>query len=82
MERYISNYQNIEVELQVELGSAMRKLDDILTWRRGSVITLENSTVNQLDVKIEGKKIGEGNIYRNEKSEMDLKITKINNKNI
>lgn len=75
----MDNLKGVQVEMKVEVGTCVRKLEEILNWRRGSVIILDKSTVNQLDLKVKNKKIGEGNIYRNEKSEMDLKITKLNN---
>jgi len=69
--------KNLYIELQVLIGRDSKPIEEILAWRKGTIVTLEESKVNVVTMNIGGKEIGEGRILRNEKSEMDLEITDI-----
>jgi flagellar motor switch protein FliN/FliY len=53
---------DIPVKLIVELGKAQVQLGDLLRLGRGSVLELEKSAEEPLDVHINGKLIGRGEV--------------------
>jgi len=69
--------KDLYIDLQVLIGKDFKPIEEILAWRKGTIVTLEDSKVNVVTMNISEKKIGEGRILRNDKSEMDLEITNI-----
>jgi flagellar motor switch protein FliN/FliY len=53
---------DIPVKLVVELGKAQVQLGDLLRLGRGSVLELEKAAEEPLDVHINGKLIGRGEV--------------------
>ncbi|MED2737546.1 FliM/FliN family flagellar motor switch protein [Bacillus toyonensis] len=68
--------KDIDVNLIVEVGTTKKTVDEILLWRKGTTIKLEDSTVNQLKVYINNRQFGIGHILRNTDGEMNLRLDK------
>jgi flagellar motor switch/type III secretory pathway protein FliN len=68
--------KDIDVDLIVEVGTTKKTVDEILLWRKGTTIKLEDSTVNQLKVYINNRQFGIGHILRNTDGEMNLRLDK------
>lgn len=68
--------KDIDVNLIVEVGTTKKTVEEILLWRKGTTIKLEDSTVNQLKVYINNRQFGVGHILRNTDGEMNLRLDK------
>lgn len=67
--------KQILCDLIVEVGRTTCQIADIQqNWHKGHVIKLDDSIVNTLNIYINDKKAGEGNIIRKPDGEMCLHI--------
>ncbi len=68
--RFLERLQGAEVEVKVELGRAKVMVQDLLDWKQGDVITLDQDVADPLVVQVEGvpKFIGKPGICRGNKA--------------
>jgi flagellar motor switch protein FliN/FliY len=68
---------DIPVRLSVELGRTEIALRDVVTLARGSVIELDRSVGEALDVRINGMLVGRGEIVVVNEERLGLRFTEI-----
>jgi flagellar motor switch/type III secretory pathway protein FliN len=61
----------------VEAGKTQKTVEDILLWRRGTTIKLDDSIVNVLRVYINNQYFAYGDVLRNVDGEMSLRVSKV-----
>lgn len=66
---------NIPVEMVFEIGRTEKEVKEIMQWKKGTQIKLDESVVNQLNVYINNEIIAQGTVLRNKDGEMSVKIT-------
>lgn len=69
--------KDIPVNMVIELGKTKKSVDEILQWRKGATIKLEDSEMNILRIFINNRYFGYGDILRNDDGEMSLRMKKI-----
>jgi len=69
--------KNIAVNMVVEAGKAEKSVDEILLWRKGTTIKLDDSKVNVLRVYINNQYFAYGDVLRNVDGEMSLRVSKV-----
>ena len=67
--------KEIPVSFVVEIGRDQKKIEDILNWRKGVTIQLNDSKSNVLNIYVNNKLYGTGSVLRKPTGEMDLKVT-------
>ena len=66
--------KDIPVSFVVEIGRDEKSIEDILSWRKGKTIPLDDSTANLLNIYLNNKLYGSGSVLRKKTGEMDLEI--------
>lgn len=69
--------KDIPLQIVVEVGKSEKTVNEILMWRKGTTIKLEDSLLNTLRVYINEKYYAYGDVLRNEDGEMSLRLKKI-----
>ncbi|NGY88940.1 hypothetical protein F6Y05_38850 [Bacillus megaterium] len=69
--------KNLPLNIVVEAGKTHKTVEDILLWRRGATIKLEDSTVNVLRVYVNNQYFAYGDVLRNVDGEMSLRVSKV-----
>ncbi|WP_456363788.1 FliM/FliN family flagellar motor switch protein [Priestia aryabhattai] len=69
--------KNISVNMVVEAGKTEKSVDEILLWRKGTTIKLDDSSVNVLRVYINNQYFAYGDVLRNVDGEMSLRVSKV-----
>lgn len=69
--------KDIPVNLIIELGKSTKTVDEILMWRKGTTIKLEDSTKKHLKVYLNDLYFAYGDVLKNEDGEMSLRFEKI-----
>lgn len=69
--------KDIPINMVIELGRSKKSVDEILQWRKGATIKLDESEMNILKIFINNRYFGYGDILRNEDGEMSLRMKKI-----
>ncbi|MCK2000008.1 FliM/FliN family flagellar motor switch protein [[Brevibacterium] frigoritolerans] len=69
--------KDIHIKMIVELGKTTKTTEEVLLWRKGTTIKLEDSVLNLLRVYINNKYFAYGDVLRNEDGEMSLLLNKI-----
>lgn len=67
-------YKKLGVTMTVEVGRGEKTISEILSWRKGTTVRLEDSIVNQLSIFVNGEQFGFGSILRKPDGQMDLLI--------
>jgi flagellar motor switch protein FliN/FliY len=71
---------DVNVELSVELGRARRSIKDVLSFGEGSIVELSKLAGDPVDLLINGKLIGHGEVVVIDEN-FGIRITEIINKN-
>lgn len=71
------NLLDIEVELKVRVGTKTLLLNDILNIDTGSILDLNESVEEDVDILINDKKIASGQIIETPNQKFGIKITKL-----
>jgi len=53
---------DVELEITVELGRKLSLISDVLKLGKGSILELEKSAGENLDIYVNGKKLAEGEV--------------------
>lgn len=69
--------KDISTNLLIEIGKTSKNVSEILQWRKGTTIKLEDSTINILRVYVNNHYYAYGDVLRNVDGEMSLRITNI-----
>jgi len=69
--------KNLPLNIVVEAGKTHKAVEDILLWRRGATIKLEDSTVNVLRVYVNNQYFAYGDVLRIVDGEMSLRVSKV-----
>ncbi|MGF9890922.1 FliM/FliN family flagellar motor switch protein [Priestia megaterium] len=69
--------KNIPLDVVVEAGKTQKTVEEILLWRRGATIKLDDSVVNVLRVYINNQYFAYGDVLRNVDGEMSLRVSKV-----
>jgi len=69
--------KNLPLNMVVEAGKTQKAVEDILLWRRGTTIKLDDSIVNVLRVYINNQYFAYGDVLRNVDGEMSLRVSKV-----
>jgi flagellar motor switch/type III secretory pathway protein FliN len=70
---------DLKVRVDFELGCTVKELSEVLQFKKGTLIKLDNSEKNVIQVYINGKIHAYGKALR-EEGEMYIKITKMYSK--
>jgi type III secretion protein Q len=65
----------IPVEMVFEMGRTEKELKEIMSWKKGTQIKLEESVVNQLNIYVHNQLYAHGEVLRNKDGEMSVEIT-------
>lgn len=69
--------KNISLDVVVEAGKTKKTVEEILLWRRGATVKLDDSVVNVLRVYINNQYFAYGDVLRNVDGEMSLRVSKV-----
>lgn len=69
--------KNIPLYIVVEVGKSEKTVNEILMWRKGTTIKLEDSLLNILRVYVNDKYYAYGDVLRNDDGEMSIRLKKI-----
>lgn len=69
-------YKKLDVDMIVEVGRGRKTIEEIRNWRKGITIQLEDSNSGFLNVFLNNKLFGEGEVLKRTTGEMDLMIKK------
>jgi flagellar motor switch protein FliN len=69
--------KDVPVNMIIEIGKTKKTAGEILQWRKGTTIKLEDSVVNLLRVYINNRYFAYGDVLRNQDGEMSLRFKKI-----
>ena len=73
----MSHLEDVQIEISVELGQASIKIKDVLGLARGSVIKLNKTAGDKMDVVMNGQHFAKGEVVVN-KDSFGLRIASIN----
>ena len=69
--------KDVKVKLIIEVGKTQKTVNEILQWRKGTTIKLEDSIVNILKVYVNNRYFAYGDVLKNKDGEMSLRFKKI-----
>jgi len=72
----VDKISKIPVNLTIEVGQTVMTLQDIVALKEGDVIALHQLSSDPFSIKVNGQKIGEGEIVQND-NQFYVKVSKI-----
>lgn len=68
--------KDVPVDLVFEIGRTEKDIKEIMKWKRGTPIKLDDSVVNQLNVFVNDELLAHGTVLKNKDGELSVQITK------
>lgn len=69
--------KSIGAQLYVEVGCTSKTVEEVLNWRKGTTVKLDDSEKNRVKVYVNNEYFADGIVTRNNDGEMGLKFKNI-----